>query len=92
MSNPEATKQFGAKLVGFYTGSVLTKLIDIGYEVGLFEASQRRPGDQRGAGRARRPEGALRARVAGRDGDRRHLPLRRSNRSATSCPRSTRCC
>jgi 2-polyprenyl-3-methyl-5-hydroxy-6-metoxy-1,4-benzoquinol methylase len=40
MSNPEATKQFGAKLVGFYTGSVLTKLIDIGYEVGLFEASR----------------------------------------------------
>ena len=42
MSNAEATRQFGAKLVGFYTGSVLTKLIDIGYELGLFEASRKR--------------------------------------------------
>src|SRR5262245_39135122 len=41
--NPELTKQFGAKLVGLYTGSVLTKLIDIGYEVGLFEASRAGP-------------------------------------------------
>ena len=41
--NPETTKQFGAKLVSLYTGSVLTKLIDIGYEVGLFEASRAGP-------------------------------------------------
>ncbi|MGH8739343.1 MAG: class I SAM-dependent methyltransferase [Burkholderiales bacterium] len=41
--NAEAVKQFGAKLLGLYTGSVLTKLIDIGYEVGLFEASRAGP-------------------------------------------------
>ena len=43
MPDPELTKQFGAKLVSLYTGSVLTKLIDIGYEVGLFEASRAGP-------------------------------------------------
>lgn len=41
--NDEAVKQFGGKLLGIYTGSVLTKLIDIGYEVGLFEASRAGP-------------------------------------------------
>lgn len=39
MTSVEATREFGAKLVGLYTGSVLTKCIDIGYETGLFEAS-----------------------------------------------------
>jgi SAM-dependent methyltransferase len=41
--NGEVVKQFGGKLLGIYTGSVLTKLIDIGYEVGLFEASRAGP-------------------------------------------------
>lgn len=41
--NNEATKQFGAKLVGIYTGAVLTQLIEIGYAVGLFEASRAGP-------------------------------------------------
>ena len=40
MANPELVKQFGARLLGIYTGGVLTKLIDIGYQVGLFEASK----------------------------------------------------
>jgi SAM-dependent methyltransferase len=43
MANPDLVKQFGAKLLGIYTGGVLTKLIDIGYQVGLFEASKRGP-------------------------------------------------
>jgi len=38
-------KQFGGKLLNIYTGGVLTKLIDIGYQLGLFEASK--PGQQR---------------------------------------------
>jgi ubiquinone/menaquinone biosynthesis C-methylase UbiE len=42
-TNPEAMKQFGAKMVGIYTGAVLTKLIEIGYTVGLFEASRAGP-------------------------------------------------
>lgn len=41
MANPDLVKQFGAKLLGIYTGGVLTKLIDIGYQVGLFEASRK---------------------------------------------------
>lgn len=40
MANPDLVKQFGARLLGIYTGGVLTKLIDIGYQVGLFEASK----------------------------------------------------
>lgn len=40
MTNPDLVKQFGAKLLGIYTGGVLTKLIDIGYQTGLFEASK----------------------------------------------------
>jgi ubiquinone/menaquinone biosynthesis C-methylase UbiE len=31
---------FGAKLLGFFTGSMMTKLIEIGYDTGLFEASR----------------------------------------------------
>lgn len=38
--NPDLVKQFGAKLLGIYTGGMLTKLIDIGYQVGLFEAAK----------------------------------------------------
>ena len=40
MTNPDLVKAFGAKLLGIYTGGVLTKLIDIGYQTGLFEASK----------------------------------------------------
>ena len=36
-------KQFGAKLLQVYTGSMLTKMIDIGYDTGLFEASRAGP-------------------------------------------------
>jgi ubiquinone/menaquinone biosynthesis C-methylase UbiE len=43
MMNPDAVKQFGGKLLGIYTGAVLTKLIEVGYQVGLFEASKGRP-------------------------------------------------
>jgi 2-polyprenyl-3-methyl-5-hydroxy-6-metoxy-1,4-benzoquinol methylase len=39
MTDPDLVKAFGAKLLGIYTGGVLTKLIDIGYQTGLFEAS-----------------------------------------------------
>lgn len=41
--NPDETKRFGEKLLGIYTGAVLTKLIDIGYQVGLFEGSRAGP-------------------------------------------------
>lgn len=40
MPDPELVKQFGARLLGIYTGGVLTKLIDLGYQVGLFEAAK----------------------------------------------------
>jgi len=43
MPNPEFAKQFGAKMLGLYTGAILTKLIDIGYQTGLFEASTQGP-------------------------------------------------
>ena len=43
MANPELVKQFAGKLINIYTGGVLTKLIDIGYQVGLFEASKGGP-------------------------------------------------
>lgn len=38
-----AMGSFGAKMVGIYTGAVLTELIEIGYAVGLFEASRAGP-------------------------------------------------
>jgi ubiquinone/menaquinone biosynthesis C-methylase UbiE len=38
--NPDAVMQFGGKLLNIYTGAVLTKLIEIGYQVGLFEGSK----------------------------------------------------
>jgi len=37
------TKQFGGRLLALYTGSMLTKMIDIGYDTGLFEASRAGP-------------------------------------------------
>ena len=43
MPDPDLAKQFGAKMLGIYTGAVLTKLIDVGYQTGLFEASTRGP-------------------------------------------------
>ncbi|HEX2230294.1 MAG TPA: class I SAM-dependent methyltransferase [Candidatus Binatia bacterium] len=43
MANPDLVKQFAGKLLNIYTGGVITQLIDIGYELGLFEASKRGP-------------------------------------------------
>ena len=43
MANPDLVKQFGGKLVGIYAGAVLTKLIEVGYQLGLFEASRDGP-------------------------------------------------
>ena len=43
MANPDLVKQFGSKLLNIYTGGVLTKLIDIGYQLSLFEASKAGP-------------------------------------------------
>ena len=48
MTNPDLVKQFGAKLLGIYTGGVLTKLIDIGYQVGLFDAANQGPATSQG--------------------------------------------
>ena len=41
MPNSDLVKQFGGKMLGIYTGAILTKLIEIGYQTGLFEASKR---------------------------------------------------
>ena len=38
MADPQVSKPFAAKMLNIYTGAVLTKLIDIGYQTGLFEA------------------------------------------------------
>lgn len=43
MTNPDQVKQFGQKLLGIYTGGILTQMIDIGYRTGLFEASSQGP-------------------------------------------------
>ena len=43
MTDPDLVKQFGGKLLNIYTGGVLTKLIEVGYQVGLFEASKGGP-------------------------------------------------
>jgi ubiquinone/menaquinone biosynthesis C-methylase UbiE len=45
---PDRVKEFGARLLGIYTGAVLTKLIDIGYQVGLFEAARQGPATSEG--------------------------------------------
>jgi SAM-dependent methyltransferase len=39
----ERAQQFAGKLLNIYTGSVLTKLVDIGYQTGLFEAAAKGP-------------------------------------------------
>jgi SAM-dependent methyltransferase len=39
MEPNQAAQDFARKLLGIYTGGVLTKLIDIGYQTGLFEAA-----------------------------------------------------
>lgn len=39
MPNPEKTKQFAGKMLGLYTGAMLTQLIYLGYKTGLFDAS-----------------------------------------------------
>ena len=38
-----SAQEFAGKLLGIYTGGVLTKLIDIGYQTGLFEAAVEGP-------------------------------------------------
>ena len=43
MVDRDLAKQFGAKLLSIFTGGILTKLIDIGYQTGLFEASKLGP-------------------------------------------------
>lgn len=43
MSDAELRKQFAGKLMTIFSGSVLCKLIDIGYQTGLFEASRAGP-------------------------------------------------
>jgi ubiquinone/menaquinone biosynthesis C-methylase UbiE len=43
MTNQDKVKQFAGKILNIYTGSILTKLIDIGYQTGLFEASKGGP-------------------------------------------------
>jgi len=40
----QRAKEFAGKLLGIYTGSVLTKLIGVGHETGLFEAAVGGPG------------------------------------------------
>lgn len=43
-NDPQAEQQFAEKLLSICTGCLLTKLVDIGYEVGLFEAGAKGPG------------------------------------------------
>ena len=43
MADPDLAKQFAGKMLSIYTGAVLTKLIDIGYQTGLFESSKLGP-------------------------------------------------
>ncbi|MCB1127208.1 MAG: methyltransferase domain-containing protein [Verrucomicrobiae bacterium] len=43
MVNPEQVQQFAQKMLGIYTGGVLTQMIDIGYQTGLFEALKAGP-------------------------------------------------
>ncbi len=40
----QKARQFALQLVGIYTGCVLTKLIDVGYETGLIEAAAKGSG------------------------------------------------
>ncbi|MEZ4718065.1 MAG: hypothetical protein R2851_18530 [Caldilineaceae bacterium] len=43
MVNPEQVQQFAQKMLGIYTGGVLTQMVDIGYQTGLFEALKAGP-------------------------------------------------
>lgn len=43
MANPDRVRQFAQKMLATYTGAVITQLIDIGYQTGLFEASKAGP-------------------------------------------------
>lgn len=43
MSESQSKKPFAGKLLNIYSGAVLTKLIDIGYRTGLFEAVAKEP-------------------------------------------------
>lgn len=42
-SDADQVKQFGRRLLDLYTGAMLTQMIDIGYQTGLFEASRQGP-------------------------------------------------
>ena len=44
MQVSERTQEFAKKLLGIYTGGVLTKMIDIGHQTGLFGAAAQGPG------------------------------------------------
>jgi len=44
MQPNQASQDFARKLLGIYTGGVLTKLIDIGQQTGLFETAAQGPG------------------------------------------------
>jgi SAM-dependent methyltransferase len=44
MTQADASKTFANQLLGIFTGGVLTKLIDAGYQTGLFEAANQGPG------------------------------------------------
>ena len=48
MSEPITTPPFSAQLLNIFTGALLTKLIDIGYQTGLFEASLAGPASSEG--------------------------------------------
>ncbi len=43
----ERAKQFAGRMLNIYTGAVLTRLVDLGYETGLFEAAAGAPGTSR---------------------------------------------
>lgn len=47
MQPTPAAQDFARKLLGIYTGGVLTKLIDIGQQTGLFETAAQGPGTSR---------------------------------------------
>ncbi len=44
----EAQQEFARRMVGIYTGAVLTKLIDLGTQIGLFEAATAGPATSAG--------------------------------------------
>jgi len=48
MTDPDKVQQFAQKMLGILTGGVLTQMIDIGYQTGLFEASSQGPATSEG--------------------------------------------